>query len=251
MTRCGLANIVSPTRQNLRNRHFHSFILVSVFALIALEGGAATIDFNSIPDGTPVSAGNPYAGVLDIQAYGSEMAYPTGGGVEIPVSQESTIQNGVLFAGACNFFAPPPGYTLDGMGGFRTSLTATFLRAVTEVSFAFNVETYWARYSYQGIDANGVPFGGGGLLYALFPGGTWQTVNPPIPAGGYLTGFSIGDLDNVPGNASFSVDDISFTVVPDPSMFLAGDFLAGLGILGCLRWLTTRRQASQAPLFPN
>ena len=70
-------------------------------ALVCLAGldcgtvfAALTIDFNGIADGTPVSANNPYGGILNLQAATANLIL--NGQTWNQVWTESTIESGVL-----------------------------------------------------------------------------------------------------------------------------------------------------------
>jgi hypothetical protein len=68
-----------------------------IISLSAIDYGgvfAATVGFNNIPDGTPVSAGNPYAGILNIQAEAAFLVSDTQNFNQ--VWTESFIQDGAL-----------------------------------------------------------------------------------------------------------------------------------------------------------
>ena len=183
---------------------------------------SVTIDFSAFPDGTPVTANNPYAGLLDLQASGGTEWVDSGSGSGILWS-ESTVANGALAVVPTGEVPPgtPPVW-------YYGRLTASFSAPVVAVSFAAWCSRT-AGYSYSGVDALGDPFGGSGRIPGYIDGsppppgpGYWVTFTPTIPEGGYLTGFQINNGDPKLDDASFWVNDIMFTPVPEPSTLALG-----------------------------
>lgn len=200
---------------------------------------ATTIHFGDYPDGTLVSAHNPYAGILDIQAaggtdYGSNgVSWPRVFGT---FWTESSIRNGVLEVMSSGA-VPPDCYDA---GQHYSRLTATFSQPVIGVSF----DAWCYRpgiYSYRGLDAGGASFTGGGTILGIIdngiPPGTWITYAPNIPSGGFLTEFHITNNDPGASSGAFWINDISFTVIPEPRLVT----LLALATAGLLT-LRRRRQ---------
>ncbi|MEY2440083.1 MAG: hypothetical protein QOI34_1468 [Verrucomicrobiota bacterium] len=207
--------------------------VLAVFAITQLQAFAAvTIDFNGIPDGTPVSAGNPYAGILNLQAEGSVQYFD--GVILHTLSEESSIVDGTLAAVPPSL---PPGVPFTAAGNYSSQLSAVFLQPVVGVSF----DAYaWrnAGYSYNGFDSNGASFSGSGIIPGILDGGAlapppppnaWVTFTPSVPDGGSLISFSIVNRDPSPQNGAFWVDNITFAIVPEPSAIAM--LAAGTGFL--------------------
>lgn len=226
--------------------------ILAVFAITQLQAFAAiTIDFNGIPNGTPVSMGNPYAGILNLQAEGSVPYFD--GGILYTLSTESSIVDGALSVVPPSL---PPGIPFDAGGNYSSQLSAIFLEPVVGVRF----DAYaWrnAGYSYSGFDSSGASFSGSGIIPGIIDGGplapppppnAWVTFTPSIPDGGSLISFSIANRDPTPQNGAFWVDNITFAIVPEPSTIAM--LAVGTGFLFILR----RRRAlgrRERELFPK
>jgi hypothetical protein len=190
-------------------------VLVLAITLAALDCGsvfAATLDFTSTPAGTLVSVGDPYSGILNIQAQGGVKLENLNRAFSF-FWQESSIQNGALAVVPPS----PPAGTEASPVLYESQLTATFLQPVAGVSFD---AWCWrnAGYSYTGVD-DGVAFSGSGTIPGRMDGGAtgWATFSLNIPSDGYLTGFAISNWDPSPLDGAFWVNDISFAVVPEPA----------------------------------
>jgi hypothetical protein len=194
----------------LMKSHFFYCSLALVLTATLASADTITIDFTGIPDGTPLSANNPYGGVVNLQAqsgysYGivdPSVPYGIGGG-------EVWTQTGVITSGWPSdsgniaFVNSAPGSILPaGAWALRsmTSLTATFLVPVTEVSFTTLVASYWPYgFDYQGVDRNGVAFSGTGVVE--YPH-QWATTVVDVPNGGYFTQLQISNWED-----SFMLND--------------------------------------------
>ena len=98
-------------------------------------------------------------------------------------------------------------------------MTGTFLQPVTDGNFDVFVYRN-AGYSYTGSDGMGGIFnGGGGITGNIESGGTltWQHFELGLPTGFYLTSFSLSNRDPLPLDAAVWLDNVAFTVVPEPS----------------------------------
>jgi hypothetical protein len=213
------------------------FVVVYAIAVAALIFGicpsanAIVIDFNGIPEGTPVSAGDPYAGVVDVQA---KVQWMTADGTLMAEGTITTqapqypIGDGVVQA-------LPPFVFPDG-GNLMSDVTATFLQPVDQGGFDVFVNRN-ASYTYTGTDGIGGIFNGGGSITGFFESGgslTWQHFDLSLPVGFYLTGFNVHNQD-VANSSSAAVwlDNVSFAIVPEPSTIemlgLGASLLLSLG----------------------
>jgi hypothetical protein len=201
----------------------------------SLYGQSIIIDFNAIPDGTALSANNPYGGILNIQAEGIQYYEdPSGTGPGISyysISSEAPIVGGSL--------AVVPIQNI-GADHYQSTMIATFNQPVTDVSF-----DAWcyrnAVFSYSGVDGNQLPFSSSGIIPGEIDGGAigWATFYLNIPQGGDLTEFSILNRDPQNLDAAFWVNNITFTVVPEPTSF-------ALAALGACALLNFRKRKARA-----
>lgn len=202
---------------NLRSR-FVVVCAISVPALIFAicpSASAIVIDFNGIPDGTLVSAGDPYAGVVDVQA---KVQWMTADGTLMAEGTITTqapqrdIGDGVVQA-------LPPFVFPDG-GNLMSDVTATFLQPVTDGGFDVFVFRN-ASYSYTGANGTGDIFNGSGFITGFLESGntlTWQHFDLSLPTGYNLTGFNVNNHDPAsPDAAAVWLDNLSFALVPEPS----------------------------------
>lgn len=199
------------------------------------ERAAATIiDFEGIPDGTPVSSLNPYAAIANIQATAT-FSTPIVGGGAVDDPAEATIVNGWIEVLHPN--SSPPSLATWVAG----EMTADFLQPVVNV--AFDVGAEWqGGYTFQARNSQGAVFmspwtSTGGLT----PGVTWVHIEVPLPEGYGLTQLQYRNFDRDGRRylAMFLIDNIRFDVagVPDTgngALLLA---LGGAGMLGVHRWL--------------
>jgi hypothetical protein len=206
-----------------------------------VQATTITLDFTGIPDGTPLSANNPYGGVVNLSAlsgyrYSGPQIDPEYGPIESEVWAETgIIQGGAVFVNpAPGNIIPPGGFSLKSM----TSLTATFLAPVDELTFT-TFGWWWRGIEYQGIDGNGVPFQGSGNtpLKVL----NRSTTILDAPAGGYFTELKLSDWEanttlgdgTVTGGGQFWLESLSVRLsdaVPEPIPLAEQGFL--LLILG-------------------
>jgi hypothetical protein len=209
-----------------------------VCALIAspgyrLQATTVTIDFTGIPEGTPLSANNPYGGgVVDLQAqsgysYGIFDSTVLGGirGGEVWTQTGVIISGGLSVSGNVVLVDSAPGSILPAGAWTETSmtsLTANFLQPVTALSFTTWIGGPWSYgYTYEGIDQNGVRFDGGGVIVP----DQWVTTTLDAPSGGYLTELKLSNsdrTDGTPGHGLGALElksmalDVS-NAVPEPS----------------------------------
>jgi hypothetical protein len=209
-----------------------------------VQATTITIDFTGIPDGTPLSANNPYGGVVDLQAQGgyryhfplewSPEGYPIGNGGEA-WAEAGYILGGVVWVYTpSGTIVPTGGEATRGM----TSLTATFLQPINELSFTTHVPDHWVDYNYKGLDGNGDPFSGSGMAPTdgLSPD-PWFTTVLKAPAGGHFTELDLGNWDPAfgvapdiigVGGAPFALKSMELGVldqVPEPRAFAEIVFL--------------------------
>jgi hypothetical protein len=192
--------------------------IVLLILVFTLPCKGIVVDFNNIPNGTLVSANNPYAGILDIQASaGPDWFVPEHelepGGMGI-AWMESTIFDGYL--PVIPLFDPPPGTSLGE--NWYARITATFSQPVTNVSF--DAFTYrYAVYRYTAVDANGLTSNvlGGETQNDPFAPLSFDTFNLSIPEGSYVTSFEITNADGgSPLDAAIWVDNIRFDLAVSP-----------------------------------
>ena len=212
-------SLSGPLRLRMRNARGNlHFVMVAIgISIIALCGpaGATVVDFNGIPDGTLVSAGDPYAGVVDVQAK-SQWMTPDG-----TFMAEGTIstQPPFLPAGEGVVEAIAPFVGPDG-GFYVSDVTGTFLERV--VNGGFDVFVFrTAGYTYTGTNGTGDIFNGSGFIVGFLESGntlTWQHFDLTLPTGYYLTGFDVHNQDlGLPDHAAVWLDNVSFAIVPEPS----------------------------------
>lgn len=204
---------------------------------------ADTIDLSGIPDGTVVSAGNPYNGILDLTATTWSSIY----NAEFPTGTNVTTSEGAIEGGVIEVFPP----YLPGTDTYYSSLTATFLSPVTDVSFQLeNWRT--AGYTYAGVDDNGIGFTGEGSLYGALESGTsglvWTTIDLDIPQGGYLTNFTVENRDPANANGAFWVEDISYSTVPENGTTIGFIGMALIGLAMFRRVSKQRKRLNRAPM---
>src|SRR2546421_10974612 len=103
--------------------------IVGVLFGFAAAAEATVIDFSGIPDGTLVSVGNPYGGILNLQA---TVQAETIDGI---LSGEGTISTQAPFypAGDGVVQALPP--SILNAGNLSSNVTGTFLQPVTDGNF--------------------------------------------------------------------------------------------------------------------
>jgi hypothetical protein len=208
----------------------HFFYCGFALVLTAMLAAADTIniDFTGIPDGTPLSSNNPYGGgIVNLWAesgydYGLPEPTPWGGYVQGQVWAESgSIQGGIVLVDEAPItIIPPTGWSMKSM----TSLTATFLAPVSELSFTTHAIGWWVNYDYRGTDGNGNPFSDYGS--APLPGQSnegWQTTVLQAPDGGYFTQLHLSNWEDVGGGA-FLLQFMSITV-PEGSALAEKAFL--------------------------
>jgi hypothetical protein len=243
--------------------HFSSGVLaLGLVALMNwhLPGVRATtisIDFTGIPDGTPLSAGNPYRSVMDLQAQaGYWFAAPlisrdvprTFTEVRVP---SGSIQNGVVTVepAPCSLVPRP----VDMLHS-QKSVTATFHEPVSEVTFTALDRSEFFNFTYQGVDGNGSRFSD--INYASAIG--LSTYVLQAPAGGYLTQIELVSTDDIwwtsdgslAGFGEFSLNSMELTFmdrVPEPSA-LADKAFVLLVLLASPLAARTKQRALRAQL---
>jgi hypothetical protein len=208
-----------------------SIALLAAVCLPTVRG--VIIDFEGIPDGTPVSAGNPYAGLAVIQATAASRTL-------IPpdlVDSTLDVREGTILHGAVFVLPPDPG----SLGfDFGTEIVVNFLQPAVNLGFDAMVEMP-GLYSFQGRDEQGATFTGGGILSSGGPL-SWFHIDVSIPPGSFLTQLRLSNHDNVHGvGALIQMDNIRFDVhgVPD-----SGSGVILLGLSGAGIYLLQRRSRS-------
>lgn len=185
------------------------------------------LDFNNIPAGTPVSAGNPYAGVLNLSGQTTALLFSPPN-----ITSEAIIADNVPYLAPGNKAIQAQPVFVEGAAQYSSEVTGTFLQPVVNVSFdAYAFRT--AAYDYSATDGLGDFFSGSGtILGDLDSGGTvrWQQINLSTPSGFYVTDFSVLNEDVSPGSAAVWVDNVAFAIVPEPgtNMLLALALVGGL-----------------------
>ena len=220
------------------------FIFILAAASTTQKAEATVIDFNNIPDGTPVSVGNPYAGILVMESGTRWIDHkqwppiysPDNEWVELP----ALISYGRLSTSVGDRtivkppWVPPLAFYPDWLD---TYLNATFLEPVTDVSF-----TGWtfrgAIYNYTGVNGNGETFTGEGTFERGLPEGG-SRIELGLPDGYYLSKFSVA-AGYLGGGYDFWIDDIAFTPVGVPDSGSSA-VLLGLGFVGVLSVSHLRR----------
>ena len=133
---------------------------ITVALASTLPCKAIVVDFNDIPNGTLVSANNPYAGILNIEASAGPLwvAFREDQRDQMgTIWVESAISNGYLEVLPSYEVEIPPEVPSDAefIDEVQSRIMATFLGPVTNVSFdAFTYRQ--AGYRYTIVDANGV-----------------------------------------------------------------------------------------------
>jgi hypothetical protein len=222
--------------------------LLTVMSLVKVQAGIVALNLSGIPDGTPVSANNPYSGVVnlhgqaDFQFMGVELPYPS---VNLSADNGS-IRSGAIWMGVnpLGWPEPPPGTDTD----YRTqrvtaALTATFLQPVIGLAFTTEVFAYSVNYQFEGLDGSGSPFSGSGSTSdgsmqspGRFDGAFAYTMNLNAPEGGYFTKLALSNWAYGGGSATFQVYDIAVQTlgVPEPSNFTERAFLLLLVVVAPL-----------------
>lgn len=192
----------------LTQRDHMRFLIVSTTAitlLTAVSGPtarAAIIGFDGIRDATPVSAGNPYAGVLTIDA---RLGWIPFGATELQFLPS------LIWGEQIDTNIAAPGNPVVQM----SEMTATFSQPVADVSF-----DGWATqptvYEYFGANGSGETFTGSGTI--LVPFGTFELVpvDLTLPSGYFLTHFKITNTNPGGLGYDFRVDNIAFTLASAP-----------------------------------
>ena len=208
--------------------------------LISAQATTITLDFTGIPDGTLVSANNPYAGVVNFSGQADFHILDTS---QTPTTESHLlIENGVISSGAIwmgvspwpvlppSLYIPnrPPGPALEKVS---TTLTATFLEPVRGLTFTTGVPAYYVAYEYEGFDANGSPIHGFGQSFTGIPvisgsPSSYKTILD-APEGGYYTKLMLSNWSY--GDPEFVVYDITLRAVgvPEPAT-LTDEVLLGL-----------------------
>jgi hypothetical protein len=186
---------------------FH-VLIASVFVITTLssqESRAAIIDFNDIADGTPVSTGNPYGGVVNLQARSGSLnivSFPPLVGQTDYV--EATIQNGAI-----QILSSVPQAEM-----YLSEFTATFLEPVQDVGFDAATLRH-AVYTYVAANSSGAEITGSGLTADDFSG-AYHHFTITVPAGYYVTQLQLNNRDPGAGGAAIWIDNLAFQVVGVP-----------------------------------
>src|ERR1035438_5576588 len=235
---------MKTTKQNSLSRCplLHRSRLVSglcvIMLVVAAQASTFTIDFNDIPNGTPLSQFSSFAfgGVLTLQGQEYEQwgySPPT-----FPEYSSRTVAAGVFNGGQLQTiltFEPSqyPGIDLRSVF-YDTTLTGTFLSGQV-ISLTFDSSgAPWHSYSCYGVDQNGVPFTSYGFVGLPNPGNNGQGSGTTVitaPTGGYLTGFDVDNSDQNPNWATLSLDNITVTVIPESAGLWALLTLALAGLI--------------------
>jgi hypothetical protein len=199
---------------------------------------AIVIDFNEIPDGTLLSAGDPYDSVLDLQGQSTAFLF-TPPDVITPISTASTITNvNVPFRSGDSVVQTLSPF-VDGAFKYSAQVTGTFLQPVVDVSFdAFANRT--AGYSYTGADDVGNILSLSGTIIGNIESGgllDWQRIDLTLPVGYHLTSFDVANSDPGPSDGAVWIDNISFALIPEPSA-------VALIATGAIAMLLKRRRQS-------
>ena len=222
------------------------FIFILAAATTTQNAEATVIDFNNIPDGTPVSEGNPYAGILVIESRAGWIGPPDWPPVWTSVDAEwvEIWLPTLVGAGRVDTYLGdrqpplPPGPEFHGWRFIMQSyLTATFLEPVTDVSFQGLAAGVF--YAYQGVNGAGDVYTRNGLIDRGPPGFGGAKYELTLPDGYYLTQFYMGSHSSGSGY-DFSIDDIAFTRVGVPDSGSSA-VLLGLGFVGVLSISHLRR----------
>lgn len=216
--------------------------LALVAPLLTAQATNITLDFTGIPDGTLVSANNPYAGVVHLAAKADFRIWDDS---QVPTAESHLlVENGTIRSGAISMGVSPWPVTLPpfnlptrphgpALERVSTDLTATFLEPVRGLTFTTFVYAYYVSYTYEGLDANGVPFHGFGDSLTGLPvaGSVGSRITVlDAPAGGYFTELKVSNWSY--WFPDFEVSDITLrgVGVPEPSALIdkliLGIFLA-------------------------
>lgn len=215
------------------NSYFGNHRCVALsFAVLAISCAAAratTIDFNGIPDGTPVSAGNDYAGLVNIEASVYRLL-PDG---SVPPNYNQFVRTPVTIQNGAVRLQPP----YDPLAvGYGSELFLTFLQPVVDISYSYSA---WWEISCKVTAVDGM----GNTITIYGPtGGVQAGAMPrhiviPVPAGYGVTALTMGNYDKTDGDAWFTFDDLSFqvTAVPDSGHSWALLALSCLGLIAFAR----------------
>jgi hypothetical protein len=192
--------------------------IILLMLVFTLPCKGIVVDFNEIPNGTLVSANNPYAAILEIQAAAGTLWFndelePEAG----IIWMESAISNGYLEV-LPSFTVEDPSGAVDIGEAWYSTITATFLQPVTNASF--DAFTYrHAVYRYTVVDANGVTSNvlGGETQDIPQAPFLFETFNLNIPEGGYLTSFELTNTDEGSNDwAAIWIDNIRFDLAVSP-----------------------------------
>ena len=202
--------------------------LALALPLISAQATTITLDFTGIPDGTLVSANNPYAGVVnfsgqaDFQLIDDSQFPPTASHLLI---ENGAIRSGGIWMGVSPWPVLPPSVEMLGPPGLAlervyATLTATFLEPVRGLTFTTGESAYYVAYIFDGLDANGSPFHGFGQSYndiPVPPGSFSHMTILDAPEGGYFTKLTLSNWSY--WDPEFEVYDITLrgVGVPEPA----------------------------------
>jgi hypothetical protein len=187
-----------------------------------------TVDFSSIPNGTPLSQHDTFFGMLHLSA-----------GENAATLSHTLFLTNEGFFNLGKLYSPAPWHPTnpdpDPPIFFHSYIAASFSYPVTSLEFGTQVFGLWGfSVDFTGVDQYGHPY-----TQVIDPAEGYQTFDSAAPVGGYLTGFS-ARWDTDVGPQQLYVDNISFTVdVPEPST-------AGLLVLGLAGLMIVRKSVTQA-----
>jgi hypothetical protein len=169
------------------------------------------LDFTRMQDGTPLSAVNPYAGILDFDGEaGAALSYGDTGGYPEPGetwADAGVVEGGVLVVATSEFVKTAV-----------ASLEVTFLQPVKGLVFVTKTVPWNVEYSYEGIDQNGNPFSGLGVTPFDTTDkegrSTPYTTVLNAPNGGHFTELHLWNWSY--GYAGFSLNSLTLQSVPEP-----------------------------------
>jgi hypothetical protein len=206
----------------MKSIHLFTGGLLAAFTFIMLPyAHGFLIDFNSVPDGTPVSAGDPYGGILQL----STTRGVNYSGSQLNDETEATIQDGILSTLQEN----QDPILIDF---FYSDIIGTFTVPVSNVSLdLFTYRT--AGYSYTAMDANNNVWVSeiGATQANPLAGFELETFSLTVPEGYWLTEFRIGNRDQMSRWAAIWLDNIQGELGPQPQQRVpegggTGGFLA-------------------------
>ena len=193
----------------MKSIFFGTFTLIG--ALLSFYGHADTIDLNSFPDNTPVSAGNPYDDVVVIGGSSTAKYFVTQSTyVTDTVSAFILGAIGEVTDGA--FMAIYNGYLPHAGAEYHSNIDATFLQPVTDISFQMG-SFIGGVYQYSAVNAQGIVLTGSGSFPGFTHLGFFMPFSIDLPPGYHFTDVNWNNADaNGAIGAAIAVADIEFTL---------------------------------------